>query len=528
MAAPERTLTLRDYWSVVRRRKWIVLGAMLSAFSAATALSFLQDPIYETEAQMLVEPRAAANVFGQDPALNAQSLERAIQTEIQVLEGQTVRQRVQEDLGLESLPPEARGSAVGSTDVVSVKVRSGDPEVARLLANAYVEAYASVRREQAVNSLEAAGAELQAKIDELQDQIERVDERQRAPLLSQQAAFKQRLDQLQIDAALTTGGASVVKSAEAPTVPVEPQPVRTAALAGVLGLLVGLGAALLLDYLDDSVRVPDDVEPLTDLPVLAVVPVEPPPDHRPVALSEPHEFVVEIYRGLRTNVQFLGLDRTLRTIQVTSSLPGEGKTTTATNLAVVLSQAGHRTVLVDADLRRPRVHEVFRVPAAPGFTEALLGEPLDLVLAHVNDSLHVVAAGTVPPNPSEMMSHRRVADLLQQLAARYDYVIVDTAPVLPIADALALSRSVDGVLLVAQANRVSQRELKEAIERLELVGAPLFGLVLNRASSTRGEGTYGYGYGYGYGARSRLDDAAEPTPPVAPRRPPSMAADSMP
>jgi succinoglycan biosynthesis transport protein ExoP len=520
MAGTSRDLTLRDYWATVRRRKWIVVGGVVAAVAGALGISFAQDPIYETEAQMLVEPRATASVFGQDPTLNAQSLERAIQTEIQVLEGQAVRRRVQEDLGLPSLPPEVRGSAVGSTDVVSVKVRSGDPEVAQRLADAYVDAYASVRREQAVASLEAAGAELQAKIDELQAQIDAVGASQRGPLLTQQAAFKQRLDQLQIDAALTTGGTSVVKSAEEPTEPVEPQPVRTAALAAVLGLLVGLGAAFLLDYLDDSVRVPEDVEPLTDTPVLAVVPVQAPPDHRPVALSEPHEFVVEIYRGLRTNVQFLGLDRTLRTIQITSSLPGEGKTTTATNLAVVLAQAGHRTVLVDADLRKPRAHEVFRVPATPGFTEALLGEPLDLVLAHVDDHLHVVAAGTVPPNPSEMMSHRRVAELLAELAARYDYVIVDTAPILPIADALALSRSVDGVLLVAQANRVAQRELGEALERLDRVGAPLFGLVLNRASSARGDGTYGYGYGYG----SRPAETADATPAV----PSPRTADSLP
>ena len=410
-------MTLRDYWSVVRRRKWIVIGAVVAAVVGALVMSLLQNPIYEAEAQMLVEPRATSNVFEQDPTLNVQNLERAIQTEIQVLEGQTVRQRVQADLGLESLPPEVNASAVGSTDVVSVKVRSGDPVAARELADAYVQAYASVRREQAVDALDAAGAELQSKIDQLDEQIQAAPDDQRAGLLVQQSTFRQRLDQLQIDAALTTGGASVVKSAEEPTDPVEPQPLRTAALAGVLGLLLGLGAAFLVDYIDDSVRSHDDLEGLTDVPVLAVVPVEPPPDNRPIAMSEPHEFAVEIYRGLRTNVQFLALDRPLRVLQVTSSLPAEGKTTTATNLAVVLVQAGHRVALVDADLRKPRIHEVFRVPPTPGFTELLLGEPLDMVVTHVAEGPDVVTAGTIPPNPSEMLSNDRVAGHLRELAA---------------------------------------------------------------------------------------------------------------
>src|SRR5688572_25996687 len=157
MADPDRDMTLRDYWSVVRRRKWIVVGAVVAALTGALVMSLLQSPIYEAEAQMLVEPRATSNVFEQDPTLNVQNLERAIQTEIQVLEGQTVRQRVQDDLGLASLPPEVHASAIGSTDVVSVKVRSGDPVAARELADAYVQAYSSVRREQAVDALDAAG-----------------------------------------------------------------------------------------------------------------------------------------------------------------------------------------------------------------------------------------------------------------------------------------------------------------------------------------------------------------------------------
>jgi succinoglycan biosynthesis transport protein ExoP len=519
MPNTEGETTLRDYWRVVVRRKWIVAAAVLMALIGSVLMSLLQDPIYEAEAQMLVEPRSGQAVFQQDPTLNVQNLDRAIQTEIQVLEGQRVRARVQSDLGLDELPPEVNGTPVGSTDVVSVEVRSKDAGAAQELADAYVSAYTATRREQAVDGMVAAGAELQAKIDELQAQIVSADDSQRLTLVAQQATFKERLDQLQIDSALTTGGASVVKSAELPTDPVDPQPLRSAALAVAIGLLLGLGAAFLVDYLDDSIRSPADLEGITDHPVLAVVPVEPPPDNRPIAVSEPHEFAVEIYRGLRTNVQFLALDAPLKVIQVTSSLPGEGKTTTAANLAVVLSQAGHQVVFVDADLRKPRAHEVFLVPPVPGLTEVLLGEPVELVVNHLSDGMRVVAAGQVPPNPSEMMSNARVGEFLRELADRYDYVILDSPPALPVSDAVALARWVDGVLVVAQADRVSRRDVAETVARLDRVGAPVFGLVLNRARGTRSEGgSYGYGYGYGYGRSGPAGPAMSATHVAEPSR----------
>jgi capsular exopolysaccharide synthesis family protein len=514
MTSVERDVSLRDYWRVIIAHRWVVVGAVLVAVFAALVMLLSSEPIYEAEAQMLVEPRSGDAVFSQDPTLNVPNLERAIETEIQVLEGQRVRQRVQTDLGLSEPPPEVSGEPVGSTDVVSVRVRSGDPEAAQRLADAYVVAYTATRQEQARGELRRAGDELQVKIDELQAQIGGAPSDQRAALVAQQATFRERLDQLQIEEALTTGGASVVKSAELPENPVEPTPASTVALAAFVGLLVGIGAALLLEYLDDSVKAQEDLESLTDWPVLAVVPVEPPPDNRPIALSEPHEPAVEIYRGLRTNVQFLGLDRLMRIIQVTSSLPGEGKTTTATNLAVVLAQAGSRVALVDGDLRNPRIHEVFNVPPTPGLTEVLLGESADLVINRVDRDLRVITAGTVPPNPSEMMSHPRIGKFIVELSNRYDYVIVDTAPVLPVADALSLSRVVHGVLVVAQANRVSKKDLGETLSRLERVAAPVFGIVLNRAASAGGSsGTYGYGYNYSY--------RDEPTPAATDAQEPS-------
>jgi polysaccharide biosynthesis transport protein len=511
----DREMTLRDYWRVIVRRRWLVIAATVITVVAAVSVSLLQTPIYSSTAEILVQPRTAGGLFQNQTGTAGSTNARAVQTEIQVLEGEVVRQRVQDRLGLAERPPEISASAVGDTDVIRLSARHTDPDAAQAIANAYAASYIEVRREQSVDELLAASAEVQAKIDELQVQLDALadDDPTGGVLRSQQATFRQTLDQLQVDAALRTGGASIIRSAESPAAPVEPTPSRTAALALVVGLLIGLGAAFLVDYVDDSIEHDDDLEGLTDRPVLAVVPVDPPPDHRPVSVSRPDDYAVETYRGLRTNLQFLALDRPIKVVQVTSSLAGEGKTTTATNLAVVLAQSGRRVLVLDADLRRPRIHEVFDVPPSPGLTDLLLGtEPDDVITTTSigeHDRIDVVTAGSPPPNPSEMLSNQRTARLLAELGERYDYVVVDSAPVLPVADSIALAATVDGVILVAQAGRVTGKNVAESLERLGRVSAPVVGMVLNQArkSDSTGYG-YGYGYEYSYAASGRAGDRA--------------------
>ena len=345
-----------------------------------------------------------------------------------------------------------------------------------------------VRREQEVNQLLAASAEVQTAIDGIQAEISSLadDDPRRDSLLGQLSTFNLTVDQLRVDAALRTGGATVIRAAELPTDPIEPTPARTAFLAGIVGGMIGLAAVFLVDYFDDKIRSEHDLEALTDRPVLAEIPVDPPTDDRPVAISEPGHVSVEAYRGLRTNIQFLGLDRDLSVIQITSSIAGEGKTTTSANLAVVLAQAGHHVALVDADLRRPRLHTVFSIPQTPGLTELMIGADARAVVRHVQiDDQHQISvypSGNAPFNPSEIISGNRMRHLLNEMGGHYDYVIVDSAPVLPVSDSVALAGSVDGVIVVAQAGRVSDSDVAEAIERLERVSAPLLGVALNRAA----------------------------------------------
>ena len=491
--------TLRDQIAAIRRRWWLVVGALVLVAGTAFAYSITRTSVYEAEAQMLVETRSTDSVFGTGIDVRGADATRAVQTEIKVLEGERVRARLIRTLDLEERPPDVDAAVIGSTDVISVRVRSTDPATARELADAYVQAYIDERREQAVDNLLAASTPVPNKITELDDEIDALDadDPQRQVLLAQQASFRETLNQLQVDAALKTGGASVVKSAELPTDPVEPTPLRTTALAAGLALLLGVGLALIIDYFDDTVRTEEEVARVVVPPVLGVVPVDRPVDNRPIAISAPDEYAVEVYRAMRTSLQFLALDRPLKVIQVTSSVAGEGKTTTATNLAVVLAQSGKRVAVVDADLRRPRVHEAFSIPRSPGLIDFVMDGELASVTRVVDlaggASLAVIPSGTTMANPGELLATTRVRELIRLLAEHFDDVTLPSAPVLPVADSVALASSADAVVLVAQARRTTRRNLVSAMERLSRVGANVVGIVLNQAKRVNA-GEYAYRY----------------------------------
>ena len=422
-------MTLRDYWRVLIRRSWIVIVAIIATTAPAIALSMRQASIYRARADMLIGAAPGGTVFGSgQQTINS---DRQIQNEISVLESDAVYARLKQNLGLRDDQPGVSGSSLSDADVITVSVESGDPQTAAILANSYVAAYIDVKREQAVNGMVSASTQLQSKISDLQKQIDALDvqinasstdddsgrQANRATLVDQQSLFRQRIDQLQVDAALSSGNAQLVRPAFAPIKPIRPTPVRTATLAAVVGLLLGLGAAFLVDHLDDSVRNTDDLARLgADLPLLARVPNTSSRDNRPIAVSAPDNPAVEAYRNLRTNLQFLGIERKMRSIQVTSTRPCEGKTTIAANLAVVLSHTGANVVLVDADLRKPDLHRMFAIDGSNGLTNNLAGDPMELTIQRITDQLWVIVGGPIPPNPSELLSGRRMDAFAEELS----------------------------------------------------------------------------------------------------------------
>ncbi|MGH3369642.1 MAG: CpsD/CapB family tyrosine-protein kinase [Nocardioidaceae bacterium] len=214
---------------------------------------------------------------------------------------------------------------------------------------------------------------------------------------------------------------------------------------------------------------------------------------------------LEAFRVLRTNMQFVDVDRDSKVFAVSSSVPGEGKTTTATNLAITLAQAGQRVLMIDGDMRRPHVARAFGLESIVGLTTVLIGS-IDLEDAIQDgpvDTLSVLTSGAIPPNPSELLQSQAMRDLLERAKKEYDVIVIDTPPLLPVTDAALVAAQADGALVVVRHGSTTRDQLRHSIERLEAVDARALGVVLNMMPSRRGgRDTYGYGYGYGYAPES--------------------------
>ena len=220
-----------------------------------------------------------------------------------------------------------------------------------------------------------------------------------------------------------------------------------------------------------------------------------------VTVLNPNSNISEVYRMIRTNLDFMSLDEPIKSMVITSTMPGEGKTVTGANLAIVNAQAGRKTIIVDADLRKPMMHRVFQTSNLKGLTTTLLKQhTLEETIYHTKvENLDVLTSGPIPPNPAEVVGSKAMKDLIAHLTESYDLVIVDTPPVMSVVDARVLGQSVDGLLFVVSANQVSRAALKKAKEQLDLVGIRVIGAVLNKKKVSKREGYYYYNYHYGYG-----------------------------
>jgi len=470
---------------------------VLLAVVPTLVISLLQTPLYAAHAEVLVG--RDGNGSG-DPATDAS---RQIRSEIRILESRPIAALVAQRV---ASPPEATGEPIAGTDLIRVTVRSTDPRQAAVAANAYARVYIEYRRQQAVDDLLVAAQQVQARIADLERRASQAPAGPEKDALDRAlGTLRQELGQLQSAGPHTQGGPQLVTEAAIPSEPVAPKPLRGAAIALGLGLALALAAAVVAELLDDSVRSKAQFEGIAPaVPVVGLIPLL--PDWKPkdnaklVSLGQPNSPAAEAYRTLRTSLQSLGLYRPMRTLQVTSPNAREGKTTTVANLAVALAKSGQRVVVVCCDLRRPRIHEFFGLSNEVGFTSVLLGKvPLTGALQEVRDQprLHVLASGPLPPNPSELLASKRTAEVLATLQIDADIVLLDSPPVLPVTDALVLSRRVDATLLVCCIGVTAQREVARSVELLSRVDAPLVGAVIGGVAEGSSDA-----YGYSYYAKS--------------------------
>ncbi len=487
---------LRTYGRILWRRKWWVIGMAAAALAGAMAYVTTTPKEYSTSAQLLVQP-----ISGSVPLNGAAAISSTdVATELQLLGSMPVVDAVEAALHLTNLG--VSSSEVGTTDVLSVTATNGDPVLAAHIATAYAREFVTYETTQVIDSLTAAELQLAKQINdlELKLQLTPAGTPQALALTNQQAVLDGQLGQLQAYGAAASGGVRVVSTAPVPDLPSSPKKKTDAIIALMAGLVVGLGVAFTIDFVDDALRTKEDVERAApDVAVLGTVPTIAAWSKKGgptvVTLTDPTSAAAECYRSLRTSLQFAAATGELRTVLVSSPAAAEGKTSTVANLGVTLARAGQRVVLVSADLRRPRLASFFGLDERVGLTSVVLGQlPIERAVREVDGvpGLSVLPCGPVPPNPAEVVGGRGVAVLLQQLGERYDMVLVDSPPVLAVTDAVVLAQRTDAVILVVATDRSKRAQLAQASERLHQVEARLAGIVLNEA---RADHAGGYAYG---------------------------------
>jgi capsular exopolysaccharide synthesis family protein len=471
---------LTDYLTIVRKRWVSIVLVTVLAVTGAIVVSLLVRPTYQATSQVFV---SVTSVDTTSDLLQGSSYsQKQMASYTDLVTSPRVLIPVIEKLGL-GVRPETLAQLVSAdsplnTVLINITVSDGQPTRARDIANAIADSLATQ-----VAQLEAPS-----------------------------------------NGAVSPIKVSTVRTATVPLAPSSPKKTLNAALGLLIGLAVGFGVAILREVLDTKVRTEADVHRVTEASVIGSVHDDADAaDHPLIVQTNAQSHRAESFRRLRTNLQFIDVAERPQTIVITSSLPGEGKSTTSINLAITLADAGSRVVLVDADLRRPSIAEYMGLEGSVGLTTVLIGRAalLDVVQPWGDGQLHVLPSGQVPPNPSELLGSRAMVALLAKLTQLYDVVLIDTPPLLPVTDAAILSRLTGGAVVVVGAGTLHRHQLAEAMGSLGTVGARVLGVVLNRLARTPSDAYAYYDYSTDSGATVSTRRSRTAAPTREAQRPPA-------
>jgi capsular exopolysaccharide synthesis family protein len=495
-------IQLREYLTILRVRKWWIVLATVLVVGSAVAYSLQQTPIYVSEAQVLVEP-TSVSPEAQNEFLNLET-EKNLAASTSVAR---IAAEILDDPRIESRPNHVytllanlEVSVVPETEILTFRYSSSDATAAAANANAFASAYLQARQERILEGLTAQQQAIQRQIESAEEELATtVDEDLRANLRGSIFLLQQQLALINTPDQLAVG--TISEPAGIPSKPASPNHTRTAILGLLAGLPLGAGLAFLRERFDDRLRGRSDLETHAGAAVLAVVPRisnwKNIADSPVVTMIEPKSAAAEAYKTLRTSVLFASAQRGLETLMVSSANAQEGKSATTANLGVALAQSGKRVILVSADLRKPRLHRFFRAQNGMGLTNVLAGEKNALeVLTWVGvENLRLLPSGPVPGNPAELLGSEAMESLLRELQEASDFVLIDAAPVLPVADAMTLTPLVDAVLLVADARSTTRGAIEQARQQLDQVNARVIGTVLNNFDPSKAAYTHQH-YGY--------------------------------
>ncbi|MFD5213439.1 polysaccharide biosynthesis tyrosine autokinase [Microbacterium sp. NPDC058345] len=459
-------MELRDYLHVLRKYAVLIVITTLVGVGAAAVWSLTRTPLYNASSTVYVSTQSSDSVAelqqGQTFTQSRVATYAALATTPVVID--PIITELGLDTTADSQAARVKATVETGTNLITITVTDPDPAQAAEISNA-----------------------IAGSLTETVESLDTLEGQETSPV---------RLTRVE--------NALPPSQAASPNVPIN------LVLGLLLGLAAGIGIAMLLTVLDTKVRTKRDVEHITETAVLGAIPFDAKWKQRPLIINvDPLSPRAEAFRSLRTNLQFVDFDGK-HSFTVTSSMPSEGKSSTAINLAIALADAGKKVALLDADLRKPKVADYCGIDGAVGLSDVLIGNVRlgDVMLPWGQRSLYVLAAGRIPPNPSELLGSPQMSQLLAALERDFDVVICDSPPLLPVTDAAVLSRATSRVITVVAAGETTKQQLAAAMSALENVDAKQAGIVITKVP-TRGADAATYGYGYGYGEQRYGDEPDE-------------------
>lgn len=504
---------LKVYARIIWHWAWLIVLCVVLAAVSAYITSSLSVPIYQASSTLLIDQASKPTVD-----LTSVNLSRSMAgTYAEMMQQKKMLSLVADRFGIETdvldgALTDISVTPVRDTQLMRVQVEGISAELVAAVANTLPSVFIEEINKVQTQKYNASKTNLEGQLQTLDGQIEltqvaldglgasRTVEEEiryaqlRDELAQYQSSYTTALrsyEELRLTELQSTDSLTIVEEAEIPAAPIRPRVLVNTLLAAIVGAMLALGIIFLIEYLDDRIKSPQDLYAVLDAPLLGAVARMPNAgrkhksavnDETLIVAHQPRHPIAESYRRLRTNLRFSSVNEPLQIMLVTSAAPSEGKTTTAANLAVAVAQAGHRVILVDADLRKPQLHKLFGLNKGPGLTDALLSEAdtAFFVRDTAVPNLRIVTSGSIPPNPAELLGSQPMQHLLQQLRQVTDLVIVDAPPLLAVTDAQVLVNHVQGVLLVVNAGSTTRALLSNAAAALVQVEARLLGVVLNQ------------------------------------------------
>lgn len=443
----EEIFDLQEIWRIIRKRIYLITVITLLTTTAVGVISyFVIPPTYQSQTSVFIGDYNIKNDNYSQVNSSIDTYQKLMKTYLEIAKSATVAEKTVQKLDF-NISPESVQSSVNierkqDSQVLMITIKGKNPEQVYKIINAYAQAF--------------------------------IEEGKRM---------------------YTDGEIKIMDAAKLPVSPVSPNKKLNVLIGFFLGAMASIGLSFMIEFLDRTIKTEEDVERHLDMTVVGVILKQNSHNPKLITLQYPKSPISEAYRTLRTNIEFSSSDKEIQTIAVTSSNPGEGKSTTSINLAGIMAQTGKKVLLVDCDQRKPSVHEAFNLSNQKGVSNFLTGQAtLDEIIINVENNLYVATSGVRPPNPAELLSSGRMVQFVQSIKEGFDYVIFDTPPVGIVTDAQILSQYVDGWLLVISSNETNREHTVKAKNLLQNVNARFIGVVLNKFDNKHYEYSNYYAY----------------------------------